>query len=72
MGADVAQGVNGASAVAAQQDRLAEHLVALQLAGFKLRAEGGEIPDVVQEALAEPHGSGGVSGAGLAFGHVPS
>jgi len=70
----VAIALHGATSwgqLAAQQHRLAHDLVALQLAGLQLRAEGGEIPDVVKEALAELQRSG-VSGAGLAFGHILS
>ena len=50
--------------------RPAQDLVALQLAGLQRRADVGEIPDVMEEALAELQRS--VSGAGFAFGHAHS
>ena len=53
VGTDVAHGVDLAGAGAAQQDRLAEDLIALQPARPQVAGQGGEIPDVAQEALAE-------------------
>jgi hypothetical protein len=77
VGADVAKRIDGAGALAAEQDRLAHDLVSLQLGGLQVRAQGGEVPDVVQEALTEGFplglgclGSGRLGGAGVAFGHA--
>src|SRR6202008_1752914 len=66
-GADVLEREDLAAGRATEHHRLAEDLVAGQLARLQLAGEGGEIPDVGQEALAEP----GVAAAGLgvAFGH---
>jgi hypothetical protein len=59
VGTDVAQPVGGAGASAAEQHRFAQDLVTLQLAGLQVVAQGSEIPDVAQEAFAEPDGRGG-------------
>ena len=63
--ADVAQGVDRAVVLAAEQDRLAEDLVALQLAGTQVAGEGGEVPDVAQEAAAEPRSGRPPAGGSL-------
>jgi hypothetical protein len=51
--ADVLDGVGLAGLGSAEQDRLAEDLVALQLAGLQVAGQGREIPDVRQIPLAE-------------------
>ncbi len=56
MRTDVAQGEGGAAARAAQKHRLPKKVHPLKSAGLQLAGQGGEIPEVVQEPLAESGG----------------
>ena len=58
VGADVAHGVDLARPGAADQHRLAQQLVALEIRGFHISRQGREVPGVGDEALAEGGGRG--------------